>query len=146
MVKISITMQIACYAIKTIEESVIMSIYLNDFTCLEDVRSNFSIDSSDLEGVTILVANYTYENYDGSAFVLFEKAGKLYEVYGGHCSCYGLEGQWEPEEVLLDELIKRVETSKYQFQGCEHEVVEILSLIQKIGIDATIVSMKLMGQ
>lgn len=123
-----------------------MSVYLNDFTCFEDVRSNFNIDASHLEGVTILVANYTYEDYNGNAFVLFEKDSKLYEVYGGHCSCYGLEGQWEPEEVLLDELIKRVETSSYQFQGCEQEVIEILSLIQKIGIDATIVSMKLMGK
>ena len=56
----------------------------------------------------ILFATYTYENYSGSAWVLFTKGGKLYEVNGGHCSCNGLEGQWEPEEVSLKELKNRV--------------------------------------
>lgn len=47
----------------------------------------------------ILLATYEYEHYSGSAFVLFERDGKLFEVHGSHCSCYGLEGQWEPEET-----------------------------------------------
>ena len=55
----------------------------------------------------VLIAAYTYENYSGTAFVLFRQNGILYEVNGGHCSCYGLEGQWEPEEVVLAELRKR---------------------------------------
>lgn len=46
-----------------------------------------------------LVARYDQECYEGSAFVLFRKDGKLYEVHGSHCSCYGLEGQWAPEET-----------------------------------------------
>lgn len=60
------------------------------------------------EPINILFASYGYENYSGDAWVLFEKEGKLYEVKGGHCSCYGLEGQWEPEEVNLDELQQRL--------------------------------------
>lgn len=47
----------------------------------------------------ILVAEYTYEDYSGSALVLYERGGRLYEVQGGHCSCYGLEDQWSPEET-----------------------------------------------
>ena len=63
---------------------------------------------------TILFATYTYENYEGSAWVLFynEEDGKLYEVNGSHCSCYGLEGQWEPEETTLDALALRLKEGK----------------------------------
>lgn len=56
----------------------------------------------------ILFATYTYENYSGSAFVIFSKDNTLYEVNGSHCSCYGLEGQWKPEEVSLKELENRI--------------------------------------
>lgn len=52
----------------------------------------------------ILFAVYTYEDYSGKAFVLFEKDGKLYEVNGSHCSCNGLEGQWQPEETSVEAL------------------------------------------
>lgn len=58
--------------------------------------------------IRILFASYGYENYSGDAFVLFERDGKLFEVNGGHCSCYGLEGQWTPEEVTLPELKHRL--------------------------------------
>lgn len=57
----------------------------------------------------IIIAVYEYEDYSGDAFVLFEEDGQLYEVHGGHCSCYGLEGQWEPEPTSWDLLIDRVE-------------------------------------
>lgn len=40
-----------------------------------------------------------------SYFLLRDKAdGKLYEVRGSHCSCYGFEGQFEPEEATLEYL------------------------------------------
>lgn len=47
----------------------------------------------------ILYADYTYEYYYGDAYVLgFDKEqNKFFEVHGSHCSCYGLEDQWEPE-------------------------------------------------
>lgn len=54
----------------------------------------------------ILFADYTHEDYSGDAYVLgFDKEeGKWFEVHGDHCSCHGLEGQWEPEyyEKLAD--------------------------------------------
>lgn len=60
------------------------------------------------KGVKILFASYGTDNYSGDAWVLFSKDGKLYETGGSHCSCYGLENQWEPSEVLLAELHNRV--------------------------------------
>lgn len=40
-----------------------------------------------------------------SWFLLKEKStGKLFETHGSHCSCYGFEGQFEPEETNLEYL------------------------------------------
>jgi hypothetical protein len=55
----------------------------------------------------VLVAVYEYEDYSGSACVLFKRDGKLFEVDGGHCSCYGLEGQWDPTETTWKTLAMR---------------------------------------
>jgi hypothetical protein len=59
--------------------------------------------------INILFASYTQANYEGEAWVLLEKEGKLFEVNGEHCSCHGVEGQWEPEQVSLEELKHRLE-------------------------------------
>ena len=59
-------------------------------------------------GAEILLASYGTPAYEGYAFVLFRRDGKLYEVNGGHCSCYGLEGQWDPEETTIEALRHRV--------------------------------------
>lgn len=59
-------------------------------------------------GAEILLASYGTPSYEGYAFVLFKRDGKLWEVNGSHCSCYGLEGQWEPEETTVEALRHRV--------------------------------------
>ncbi len=83
--------------------------YKGDFECKKDVQEAFVCSDKDMKGVKILLAWYGYGDYDGSAFVLFERDDKLYEVNGGHCSCYGLERQWEPEETSVDALRYRIE-------------------------------------
>lgn len=64
-------------------------------------------DSTDAErdlcGAILLEAWYTHEDYEGEAYVFYWKAGKFYSVYGAHCSCEGLEGQWEPEETTPED-------------------------------------------
>lgn len=69
------------------------------------------------ENIKILFATYGCDNYEGDAWVLFEEDGKLYEVSGGHCSCYGLEGQWEKEPVVLEELKNRLEKGTFGTDG-----------------------------
>lgn len=61
-------------------------------------------------GKNILFASYGTDNYSGDAFVLFEEDGKLFEVNGDHCSCYGLEGQWSPDETTIEALTHRLTT------------------------------------
>ena len=93
-----------------------MAIYKGIFEKKEDVFQEFSegydeMDSSmreEMKNCNILFAWYGNGSYDGSTFVLFERGGELYEVNGGHCSCYGLEGQWDPELTSVKALEHRI--------------------------------------
>lgn len=73
----------------------------------EDIIAQFSAPDDALQGATVLLALYQYEDYSGDAIVIYEKDGKLFEVNGGHCSCNGLEGQWKPEETSWEALAIR---------------------------------------
>jgi hypothetical protein len=81
------------------------------------------------QNVDVLLASYGSENYGGDAFVLFRRDGKLYEVNGSHCSCYGLgtqgyhtderETQWQPEETTVEALRHRLDAG--QLGNEEHD-------------------------
>lgn len=72
------------------------------------MAKDFDIGLEQLDGCELLLAYYDIDGYEGEAFVLFRKDGKLYEVNGAHCSCYGLEGEWKPEETTKEELLYRI--------------------------------------
>ena len=44
---------------------------------------------------------------DSSSFFILRKCatGALFEVHGSHCSCYGFEEQFEPEECTRESLL-----------------------------------------
>lgn len=83
------------------------NVYCGDWECLQDMLNDFQISEDVVQGYDVLYAWYEYENYSGSAFVLLQKDGKFYEVNGGHCSCYGLEDQFDLEETSVEALLKR---------------------------------------
>lgn len=72
----------------------------------------------------ILVAHYSEGFYDGAAFILYKKDGKFYEVNASHCSCYGLEGQWDPEETNLPALLMR---DSYGMTNEAYELIKTLA-------------------
>ena len=85
------------------------------FDSVASIVKEFRIEGDDrarlLDGRDrVLVASYG-GGYEGGAFVLFERDGALFEAYGSHCSCYGLEGQWDPERSNETELRLRAERS-----------------------------------
>jgi hypothetical protein len=45
----------------------------------------------------LVYALYSKPPGEGSADVVFRRNGEWRHAGGGHCSCYGLEGQWRPE-------------------------------------------------
>ena len=98
-----------------------MTKYFGDISNADDIVSSWSLGDyvSDWynfghkKGVEppptdseILAAYYAYEDYSGTAFVLFQRDDKLYEVNDGHCSCNGLE-DWSPEETTWAALALR---------------------------------------
>lgn len=95
--------------------------YLGSINSKEDIANEFQIDVSLLEDCQILFAAYTQEQYEGSALVIYLKDGKLYENSGSHCSCYGLEGQWSPEETCMEAL--KIRDLKYY--GFEKNLEEL---------------------
>jgi hypothetical protein len=82
--------------------------YVDQFENNEDVAEQYAkfMDEEDkarilklLNESIVHVAYYGRGSYDGTSLVIFEHNGILYEVNASHCSCYGLEGQWCPEET-----------------------------------------------
>ncbi|MNC28629.1 hypothetical protein D3C75_768460 [compost metagenome] len=84
-------------------------IFMHQFQSKQDICDEFSVPPATLDACNILLAYYHVGDYgcDSSAFVLYEKGGVLYEVNADHCSCYGLEGQWGPEETNIAALDHR---------------------------------------
>lgn len=86
--------------------------------------------------IEILLASYEYANYSGDAFVLFRKEGKLFEVNAGHCSCYGLEDQWTPEETSIEALRHRILLgemgSNYGRNTYKDELIQVLDSLEAI--------------
>lgn len=83
-----------------------MSVYLENFTSKKSIEDAYGckIDKK----AKIHLAWYGYGSYRGSSLVIYELNGKLFEVNGSHCSCYGLrDDQWHPEETTVKALHKR---------------------------------------
>jgi hypothetical protein len=93
---------------------------------VSEMAHAFQISLEEVEGCNFIVADYAYGDYDGSAYVLFEKDGKLYEVSGGHCSCYGLEGQWEPAEISVEALRHIMENGTFFGRCTDSDVKEMV--------------------
>ena len=95
-------------------------------------------EKPEFKGVDILLASYGTPAYEGYAFVLFRRDGKLFEVNGSHCSCYGLEGQWNPEKTSVEALRFRVKNGNlgkgdWDENPFSEELLEVLDEIERIG-------------
>ncbi len=79
--------------------------------------------------IEVLFAVYDSGGYEGHAFVLIRDGEKLYKIDVGHCSCYGLEGQWAPVEVTKNDLVEFVslEYPSPSLYGCLGELKEIVN-------------------
>lgn len=76
--------------------------------------STWYLEESELDDFNIIYEVYECGNYEGEAFVLMENdKGELFECHGSHCSCYGMEDQWDPEETSLKALEYRAENGDY---------------------------------
>ncbi len=77
--------------------------YFGGFSDCAGVMEAFHVPTS--EHVTdeqIIFASYGVGDWDGDAYVLFQRDGELFSVQASHCSCYGLEDSWSPERTTLE--------------------------------------------
>ena len=102
------------------------------FESVSDIEEQFA-EHGCLGGCTVLFAYYSYEDYSGLSLVVFSKNGLLYEVNGSHCSCNGLEGQWNPEETTFAFLEFRLDSESYIFRDSE----DALATLKRVIIDHT---------
>ena len=113
-----------------------VAVYLNDWadSGRDGMLEDFGIGPDALDGAEVLVASYTYEDYSGDAYVLFKRDGKLWEVHGSHCSCYGLsesnyygdeaaQTQWQPEETSAEAILHRIEKGTWGEEGKVADIV-----------------------
>lgn len=105
-------------------------IYIGIFENTSDIESEYDLAEGSLSNIFVLLAYYDYIDYSGESFVLFEKDNKLFEVNGGHCSCHGLEGQWDPEETSISELRHRLKngTLGIDYDGRNEYAAELSEL------------------
>lgn len=57
----------------------------------------------------VIYSRYDIDGYEGSAILVYELGDKYYLNEGSHCSCFGLEESWNPEEYDLKTLIAVIE-------------------------------------
>lgn len=62
--------------------------------------------------VHVLFAVKRSWSYEEDMYVLIEQDGKLFDIEGSHCSCYGFEGQWDPVETSLETIKMRIEQGR----------------------------------
>jgi hypothetical protein len=89
----------------------------------------------------LLYANYYIDGYEGYCWALTAKWDgcvggkrqnvKFYLVEASHCSCFGLEGQWEPHEITREVLENK------QFYGDENIKEEILKALDDFNKEST---------
>lgn len=106
------------------------SIYLNDFGDFDHVMSEYRTTDEERAFVKqIILADYTYEDYSGNSYVLFVGVDdKLYEVYGSHCSCHGLEDQWDICDTTLEYFYDQIERGITNIHGIP--ITDIINLIK----------------
>lgn len=105
------------------------------FSDKEDIGRQFDVVLND--SVNILFAEYSSGNYEGSATVIYEENGQLFEVHGSHCSCYGLEGQFSPEECSVEDILHRAANGNFSEVDNNEikKVIEQWSLSSNMGLN-----------
>ena len=104
--------------------------YFGQFSDKCGVARDFEMNpeqQAELESDTVLFANYGSWAYDGDAFVVFTRYGKLFEVNAYHCSCMGLERQWEPEQTTWEALAMRELGSDYYDQDAREFFAQLIA-------------------
>jgi hypothetical protein len=106
----------------------------------QHIITEYEAKKEEVKPFDILIAYESVGDYgcDSTSFFLLKhkKTKQFYVNHGSHCSCYGFEGQWEPEETTLEYLKSDhfyFSTGGYDGEANKHEAVvkEYISKLRK---------------
>lgn len=100
---------------------------------IAELREHWCEDETSIpDTMQVVYYHYEIEGYEGHAFCLFLQDDVLYEVSGSHCSCNGLEEQWQPEQASIKELLHRYRSQLEHDRYAEtaNKVLEALAWLQ----------------
>ena len=103
-------------------------VFVGNFNCSTDVLRESGKDS--FGGFRPLLAIYILDSWQGEAYILLEKDGKLYENEIYHCSCYGLEDLLNEDlitETSIEELEYRIKNGEIS-SDWKQALIEFLNL------------------
>lgn len=109
-------------------------VYGGWFGSWQDVERYFELESGSVVPDQVYLAVYDESDagYDGYADVVYRIGDRYFRVQGSHCSCYGLEGQWEPEEYSREEFLGALSRDMHFWCGESAEVrAELRQLISE---------------
>lgn len=69
---------------------------LHGFDNLDDLCKNYQIEREHIDLYEVLFAEYQCGSWEGCSIILLKRGNDFFVVQASHCSCYGLEGQFEP--------------------------------------------------
>lgn len=109
--------------------------YYGAFENWNDVLGQFEVEASEVPNAVPLFASYDNGGYEGAATVVYIDDGKFWLVTGSHCSCYGLEGMWEPEDMPYEALVHLAQEGDYSFSAYQKEFIATLDFVKDNGFD-----------
>lgn len=122
-----------------------MNRYHGDFGSWNDVAIEFYSGSRYEDGALekalkeipepeeVLYADYDTPGYEGDARVVYRNGDVYYYVNAGHCSCYGLEDQFNPDEYTKDDLLAYLEKqASNSYSSMEKKMaIEVLKVLSE---------------
>ena len=106
--------------------------YFGGFSSVDCIHSEFKIPPEKLLDTEVIIAVYERGTWDGNAMVAFQRNEKVFIVHGSHCSCYGLEGQFDVEEISLAALKHFFTDGTYLHYFERAECEEVLKYIGEL--------------
>jgi hypothetical protein len=116
--------------------------YFGDWKNWQDMIDGFGetegvLPASFPTDAEVVVAGYETEPYSGSATVVFQRDGRLFETSSSHCSCNGLE--WSAgTEISWEYVEKRLADG--HFWGLNGDGIELLKAqaVDQLSADAVL--------
>lgn len=105
-------------------------VYYGNFDCWQDVSDSYNLNES-LGNKIVLFASYDTPDYEGYSTVIYIEDGKFYMVEASHCSCYGLEDSWAPEEMPCEAIMHIAKKGHNCITEYQAEFLQILDKIVK---------------